>query len=72
MELEENNRINFYKQVAPTGLFWKISFSCLGVSKPLIMRVYRENRKTEAWCQGAAKSRDTLTYPRPAEIAGSR
>jgi len=26
MELEENNRINFYKQVAPTGLLGKMSF----------------------------------------------
>jgi hypothetical protein len=39
MELDGNNGINFYKQVAPTGLFQKISFSCPGVSKPLIMSV---------------------------------
>jgi hypothetical protein len=34
MELEGNSSINFYKQVAPTGLFWKISFSFLGVNHP--------------------------------------
>ncbi|MGD9974336.1 MAG: hypothetical protein AB7S77_14845 [Desulfatirhabdiaceae bacterium] len=43
-----------------------------GAIKPLIMIVYRENEKAEAWCQGAAKSRGTPTYLRPAEIAGSR
>jgi len=32
MELDGNNGINFYKQVAPTGLEGKISFSCLGVN----------------------------------------
>jgi len=44
MELDGNNGINFYKQIAPTGLFREISFSCLGdASKSLIMIVYREN-----------------------------
>jgi len=32
MELDWNNRSNFYKQVAPTGLFRKISFSFQGVN----------------------------------------
>ena len=44
MELDGNNGINFYKQIAPTGLFRKISFSFPGASKPLIMIVYRENQ----------------------------
>jgi hypothetical protein len=39
MELDGNNSINFYKQVAPTGLLRKISFSFPGVRKPLIMSV---------------------------------
>ena len=43
MELDGNNGIHFYKQIAPTGLFRKISFSFPGASKPLIMIVYREN-----------------------------
>ncbi|MGD9975543.1 MAG: hypothetical protein AB7S77_21010 [Desulfatirhabdiaceae bacterium] len=42
MELDGNNYINFYKQVAPTGRFWKI-FSFLEAIKPLIMSAYREN-----------------------------
>jgi len=44
MELDWNNRSNFYKQVAPTGLFRKISFSFPGVNIHVwFMSVYRKH-----------------------------
>ena len=55
MELDGNNGINFYKQVAPTGLLRKISFSCQGVSKPLIM-----NRLLYVWCMHETDARGPL------------
>jgi hypothetical protein len=50
MELDGNNCINFYKQVAPTGLDKEKSFSFMGVIRPIMSVCFK------TWFQGTNTS----------------